>query len=403
MHAGAASEEATFSVACYQLTLTTDGSPGSSVFATPANSVGCSSGYFIYGATPTLTASPGAGYVFSSWTGTSASGSNPWATFSMPAGVANEEATFAFSAATGTWFSSWPSSTANALEGSSVQDPGASCVTTSGYIYCITDIVQYAQILSSGVVSTWQQSANSPLDSTTAGASCLVTSSNYIYCMSGTGWGTGGGAVNREVQYAQILGPGVVSAWQFDANALAFASYPLGMSCVTSGGYIYCMGGCFIGCTNVQYASILAGGGTTIWAQITALNYPIRAVDNSCVTANGYIYCTGGSNGGTAVTQYTAIPGGGGATGSWTTEGVTDPGGGACVSSNNYIWCLGNGNTYVYYASVPVGGGSTGSWSAEGAQTSVGAAYPSCVTTNNYMYCMSSADSPDNLVEYATT
>ncbi len=98
MPASTASETANYAQ-CYQLTLT-DGTGGSSVAASPSNSIGCSSGYYISGAAVTLTATPASGYTFSSWTGTSSSSSNPWS-YSMPASTASETANYA-SSCTGT-------------------------------------------------------------------------------------------------------------------------------------------------------------------------------------------------------------------------------------------------------------------------------------------------------------
>ena len=84
---------------CYSLTLT-DGTGGASVTASPSNSVGCSSGQYVSGAAITLTATPSSGYVFSSWTGTFSSSSNPWS-YTMPASTASETANYV-SSCTGT-------------------------------------------------------------------------------------------------------------------------------------------------------------------------------------------------------------------------------------------------------------------------------------------------------------
>ena len=93
MPAGTDSETASFST-CYQLTLAY-GTGGASATASPANSIGCSAGYFASAATITLTATPSTSYAFSSWTGTAgSSSSNPWTTFTMPANAAWETASF---------------------------------------------------------------------------------------------------------------------------------------------------------------------------------------------------------------------------------------------------------------------------------------------------------------------
>ena len=76
MPASAASETANYGQ-CYALTLT-DGAGGSSISSSPSDSAGCSVGSYVPGAAITLTATPISGNVFSSWTGTSSSSSNPW-------------------------------------------------------------------------------------------------------------------------------------------------------------------------------------------------------------------------------------------------------------------------------------------------------------------------------------
>ncbi len=77
---------------CYSLTLI-DGAGGASATASPSNSVGCSTNYYLSGAAVTLTATASSGYLFSSWTGTLGSTSNPWS-YTMPAGSATETANY---------------------------------------------------------------------------------------------------------------------------------------------------------------------------------------------------------------------------------------------------------------------------------------------------------------------
>ena len=93
MPANPLTEIASFNI-CYPLTLAY-GAGGASATASPANSVGCSTGYFLQGATPVITATPSTNYAFGSWAGTSSSNSNPW-TFTMPASTATETASFVY-------------------------------------------------------------------------------------------------------------------------------------------------------------------------------------------------------------------------------------------------------------------------------------------------------------------
>ena len=77
---------------CYLLSLI-NGPGGSSVSASPSNSIGCASGKYNSGTAITLTATPASGHTFSGWTGTSSSFSNPWS-YTMPASVASETANY---------------------------------------------------------------------------------------------------------------------------------------------------------------------------------------------------------------------------------------------------------------------------------------------------------------------
>ena len=77
---------------------------------------------------------------------------------------------------------------------------GQSCVVSSGYVYCIgglipsmnsntTNAVYYAPLSASGV-GTWTQATSYPTD--IAYQSC-VSDSGYVYCIGGDVAGTGGG------------------------------------------------------------------------------------------------------------------------------------------------------------------------------------------------------------------
>jgi uncharacterized repeat protein (TIGR02543 family) len=93
MPASSATETAGFTpIVCYTLSVSY-GTGGTAATAVPSNSVGCSSGSYLSGASITLTATAGTGYTFSGWTGTSSSSSNPWS-YTMPASSATETAGF---------------------------------------------------------------------------------------------------------------------------------------------------------------------------------------------------------------------------------------------------------------------------------------------------------------------
>src|SRR5580658_3224426 len=71
------------------------------------------------------------------------------------------------------------------------------------------------------------------------------------------------------------------------------------MSCSISSGYMYCVGGDVIPShevipvpTPVVYYASVSSDGFGAWTSTT--NYPTDITYSSCVTSNGYIYCVGG-------------------------------------------------------------------------------------------------------------
>ena len=203
MPAHGATEAAGFSY-CNQFSLSA-GNGGGIVSANTANSVGCSPGNYIVGASILLTATANPGYTFSSWTGTSTNSLNPWP-FTMPTTAANENALFS-SLGTSAW------GTSNYLAFAAYEQ---SCVTYNNYAYCLGglpngdaeygDYIQYAQIPNNGGPTyAWSQQSNELIDGEWL-QSCIVASTsngNYIYCMGGNGAGYG-----STVQYAQIPASG---------------------------------------------------------------------------------------------------------------------------------------------------------------------------------------------------
>ena len=238
---------------------------------------------------------------------------------------------------TTTWYSQPPS---NQL---AVGVYTLSCVTANNYIYCMggtgsTSTVQYASILGSGVTSAWYSQPTNTLAVGEEYHSC-VTANNYIYCL-------GGIEGTSVVQYASILGNGGTSAWYSQStNTLAVGVFL--QSCVTAHNYIYCLGGDGTG-SIVQYASILGSGVTSAWYSQSANVLAISDYGQSCVTANNYLYCMGGDGPYSSV-QYASIPSSGGPTGTWTSQSALSPANTlaigvddqSCVTANNYLYCMG--------------------------------------------------------------
>ena len=381
-------------IACYPLTLTY-GSGGASAAASPSNSVGCSSGSYTAGQSITLTATTNSGYGFNGWTGTSSSGSNPWA-FTMPSSLASEQANFA---------ALWTSQSNSLSQGSE----DLSCVAYNNYLYCMggttnpssysgsLNTVQYASVLGGGSASTWH-TANS-LSYAAYGLRC-VTSGGYIYCMDGSVSGYGADGQLDVIQYAKLQSDGSVSSWSTSANSLGYSMGLDDDSCTTSGSNIYCMGGygySGVITSQVEYGTALGATGTSAWSSTNSL--AVGVYDHSCIVSSGYIYCMGGYMNGpppyyspiaTGYVQYASILNGG-ITSAWSQSAnqlTANAVGLSCVASASRIYCTGGANSglTVQYASI-LGGGVTSAWQTSN-QLAVGEDLHSCATSGSYTYCM---------------
>jgi hypothetical protein len=139
----------------------------------------------------------------------------------------------------------------------------------------------------------WTQTTSYPLD--IASQTC-VTDGGYVYCIGGY---TGDGSTNTDVVYYASLSSGGVGAWT------QTTSYPVdqeGMACVTDSAYIFCM-------TNANpafpvYYAPLSSGGVGAW--ISGTIYPPSAVGPGCVVDFGYVYCIGGEGNGAINNVYFA-------------------------------------------------------------------------------------------------
>ena len=407
--------------ACYPLALP---GLGGTATANKTNSAGCPAGYYAAGTTLRLTATPYPGYNFYNWTGTYSSSSDLWTTFMMPASAVSETASFVFSPPSTTQWVSQSNKLATGLY-------GTGCVAANNYIYCMggswnsvtnpSNTVQYASISGGAPTSAWTSQTANKLAVAEVASSC-VTANNYLYCMGGSsGNYYGMGLASNAVQYASISSGATTSAWTSQTtNTLYQANF--GMGCVTSGGYIYCMGGGHEdspaggeAVPTVQYAKILSSGVTSSWSiesngLATAESY---GPQGCVVTTNNYIYCMENTNGGgqtpdTSAVQYAKIlsPG---LVSQWTTTNALYLGAVSygCATANNYLYCLGgiyNSNgliaSAIQYAQILPGGG-TSIWISQTANTlNVPEFLPSCVTVSSTIYCMGGGGS-NTVVQYA--
>src|SRR6266581_3641100 len=177
-----------------------------------------------------------------------------------------------------------------------------SCVVSSGFVYCIagdnssglTNAVYFAPLLPAGGAGSWSSSTSYPLR--LQSQSC-VTSSGFVYCIGGD---TRGGLANStSAVYFAALSSSGVGSWS------PSTSYPTGIvfqSCVVDSGFVYCIGGDMAngfgtanGFTNVVYFAPLSSSGVGSWSSGTS--YPLVIYTQSCALDSGFVYCIGGNNG----------------------------------------------------------------------------------------------------------
>src|SRR5438876_225578 len=180
-----------------------------------------------------------------------------------------------------------------------------SCVVSSGFVYCIagdnssglTNAVYFAPLLPAGGAGSWSSSTSYPLR--LQSQSC-VTSSGFVYCIGGD---TRGGLANStSAVYFAALSSNGVGSWS------SSTSYPLNVispSCVVGSGFAYCIGGdtathspfggTFTGFTSAVYFASLSSSGVGSWASTTS--YPTVIYTQSCALDSGFVYCIGGNNG----------------------------------------------------------------------------------------------------------
>ncbi len=246
-----------------------------------------------------------------------------------------------------------------------------SCVSNSGYIYCIggdnasnvgpSDQVDFARVLSSGgIVGNWQQTTDYPTG--IVWQECIVNS-GFVYCMGGSPDGSSPG---NSVYYAKISSKGI-TAWQVTAN---YPTIVEEQSCADSGAYIYCIGGLnFTSDLNSVYYAKLSPNGGVIGSWQMTTNYPVPVYLESCVTNGNLIYCIGGDSTNNPSVQmmnsvyYAKLSKTGGIVGSWkeSTSYPTLVDSEDCLGYSSYVYCIGGENitgglatptNAVYYAKI---------------------------------------------------
>ena len=271
----------------------------------------------------------------------------------------------------------------------------SSCISSSGYVYCVggwvyvescdyyscvpvpssVNNVYYAPLSSQGI-GGWTQTNSYPAPPNTT-ESC-ASSNGYIYCMglrtttvatnctttysnfySGVRTVTSPCtvALNVPASYYARLSSSGVSGW---IQTTPYPFNPSPIFCVTQNGYVYCQEG---GSNSSFYFAPISSSGIGRWERTA--NYPIiNITGNSCATSNGYIYCVGGEQLICSVAGYSYS--------------------GAPINSCTYYSV-----SQAYYAKLSSSG--IGGWTQTTSYPINNDAYGSCNISNGYIYCVDGA------------
>jgi hypothetical protein len=304
----------------YELTTAVSPSGAGTVSASPNTGPWYNSGAIV-----SLTAIPdnsNTEHVFSSWTGTTASTSNPLSV--TMSGPVTETANFA---------------TPTCVVGGGTECGYSNCA--SGFS-CVGNGKYFVTVSGGGCIPSGGgkqtgtcKTTTSTVSTTTVSTTSVAATTTIIYALM-VGNGT-----NDNVYYGELSSS---TSWQTSA------SYPISYTspiCLTDNAYVYCIGGINSAgsYTDAVYSGLLTGSGVTSWASQPSVplgSYASGFGDNKCVLYSGYIYCyTYGSD---VVYWATASSG---TVGSWsaTTMYVPTsdlPSGGGCVTYNGNLICIGS-------------------------------------------------------------
>ncbi|HYB03728.1 MAG TPA: hypothetical protein VED17_04655 [Nitrososphaerales archaeon] len=224
----------------------------------------------------------------------------------------------------------------------------SSCVEYNNNIYCVGGInddnlddtaATYYASLNSGIIGTWTLTTSYPIPIDTE---TCVTSSGFIYCVAGDNQ-TGGvtqNAVNSTSAYYAPLSNSGIGNWTHTTTYPSDVFYPV---CYAALGNIYCVGGVSPNdnaANSVYYAS-LSPSGIGSWTETTA--YPISASGQACAIVSSVIYCVGGEGNGNTYynsVYYATISSSG--VGSWTLGAAyTDSVVTGCEAISGTMYCVG--------------------------------------------------------------
>ncbi len=162
--------------------------------------------------------------------------------------------------------------------------------------------IEFAPINSNGTIGTWQYTYNSTISTTyvpgtTGGFTSARTShtsvvyNGYLYIIGGDT-----SSYSNDIQYCPLNANGSVGTCTQQAAAFTTARYS--HTSVAWGGYLYITGGWNGGFLNdIQYCPINANGSVGTCTQQTAA-FTTARYEHASVAYNGYLYISGGCSGG---------------------------------------------------------------------------------------------------------
>ncbi|MDG6908209.1 MAG: hypothetical protein JRN20_20765 [Nitrososphaerota archaeon] len=196
-------------------------------------------------------------------------------------------------------------------------------------------------------------------------------------------------------------GSGQLGSWM---NTTSYPASRPPSSCVTTGNFIYCVGGN----GNLTYFAPLVSTGVGQWWQ--TMDYPIPIQDENCVESSGFIYCVGGvSNGAngksansdpygrTSDVFYAPLSASG--IGTWvnTTQFPYVAASPRCMTYDSRIYCIEaalNGTGYTSSAKAffaPLTSSGVGSWAKTSSPPSMTAG---CTAVGSDAYCFGGGQCP---------
>ncbi len=220
---------------------------------------------------------------------------------------------------------------------------GESCVTSSNTIYCIggsngtstLDQVYYAS-LSAGGVGNWKNTTNYPVG--LSYHSCAASGTG-VYCVGG-GEDLYDVSSIANVYYAPFSGQGL-------GNWSTVTDYPVAVrqqSCVATNTDLFCFGGRDE--TGVYYAPITSSGLGT-WTSTTGYPFTVGANLMSCVPVGTSVYCVAGHTGANVSSAVYGAQLSSSGLGQWVrnTDYPQPVWGVTCVSTDQAIYCVGGEDT----------------------------------------------------------